>query len=113
MSDPHNENEQDLAFYLIENPIVSNAQSVKLIFAFNLFDSRRVRILGQGINALFDPSPYRSVEGFEISFRSRCELNPVRQLDAQLFLDLLPGHGALLFCFRKSRSRLFEIQLVF
>ena len=44
-----------------------------------------------GVNAPCYP-PYRTVEGFEVSNRPRRKLYPVRQLDAQLFLDLLPDH---------------------
>ena len=113
MSNAHNENEKDLAFDLVENPIVAHAQAVKLIFASDLLNSLRVGILRERINSLFDPSPYRSIKGFEVSSRPRCKLYPVRQLDAQLFLDLLPRYGAFFFHLGKRFPRLFQVDLVF
>ena len=67
MSDAHNENEKDLAFDLVENPIVAHAQPVKLIFASDLLNSLRVGILRERINSLFNLSPYRTIKGFEVS----------------------------------------------
>lgn len=113
MSNADNENEKDLAFDLIENPIVAHTQAVKVIFASDLLNSSRVGILRERINPLFNPSPYRSVEGFEVSSRPRCKLYPVRQLDAQLFLDLLPRYGAFFLHLGKCFPRLFQVDPVF
>jgi hypothetical protein len=60
---------------LIEDPIVAHAQAVKLVFAFDLFDSRRKGVLGKRINPLLDPPSDRTVEGLEVSFRPRRELD--------------------------------------
>ena len=58
-----------------------------------------------GVNAPCYP-PYRTVEGFEVSNRPRRKLYPVRQLDAQLFLDLLPRYRALFLHLRERLPRL-------
>ena len=113
MSNSDDENEKDLAFDLVENPIVAHAQPIKPIFARDLLNSLRVGILRERINSLFDPSPYRTIKGFEVSSRSRCKLYPVRQLDAQLFLDLLPRYGAFFLHLGKRFPRLFQVDLVF
>src|SRR5437773_7158495 len=60
-----------------------------------------------GVNAPCYP-PYRTVEGFEVSNRPRRKLYPVRQLDAQLFLDLLPRYRALFLHLRERLPRLFS-----
>src|SRR5207302_8054407 len=103
VSDANDEDDEDLALDLIENPIVTHAQAVKFLFALDLLNSLRVRSICERLNAPCYPSPYRTVEGFEVSNRPRRKLYPVRQLDAQLFLDLLPRYRAL---FRHLRERL-------
>jgi hypothetical protein len=100
---PNDEDDEDLALDLIENPIVTHAQAVKFLFALDLLNSLRVRSICERLNAPCYPSPYRTV-GFEVSNRPRRKLYPVRQLDAQLFLDLLPRYRALFFT-SESASR--------
>ncbi len=82
MSDANDENDEDLGLDLIENPIVTDAQAVKFLFALDPPDSLRVRVLCQPFNAPCYSSPYRTVKGFEVSNRPRRKLNPVRQLEA-------------------------------
>jgi len=56
MSDAHDENKKDLAFDLIQYPI-AHAQAVKLLFALDLLNSLRVRILRERVNASRYPTP--------------------------------------------------------
>src|SRR5215475_6094316 len=111
MSDAHDENKKDLAFDLIQYPI-AHARAVKLLFALDLLNSLRCGF-SASVSMRRYPSPYRTVEGFEVSFRSGCELNSVGQLEAQLSLDLLPRHGAFFLRFCQRRPRFFEIDLIF
>src|SRR5438445_9676869 len=94
------------ALDLIENPIITHAQAVKFLFALDLLNSLRVRIICARLNAPCYPSPYLTVEGFEVSNRPRRKLYPVRQLDAELSLDLLPRYRALFLHLRERLPRL-------
>lgn len=109
---PHNENQKNLSFDLVQNTIVADAQAVKFILAFDLLDSLRIRILGQRINSARNSSPYGTIEGFKVPLRFRRKLDPVSQLDAQLFLEFRPGHRALFLRFRQRLARLFKVYLV-
>ena len=108
----HDENQKNLSFDLVQNTIVTDAQAVKLILAFDLLYSLRIRILAQRINSPRNSSPYGTIERFKVPLRFRCKLDPVSQLDAQLFLEFLPGHCALFLRFRKRLARLFKVYLV-
>lgn len=90
MTHTHDQNQQHFSSHLVEYSIVAHPQAVKLIFACELLDTGWKWVLRQRIDSPGDPAAYRAVEGFEIALRFGRELNPVSQLDAQLFLDLIP-----------------------
>ena len=58
VSNAHDEDEKNLTLDLIENSIVASVQPVKLVFAFNLLDSRRVGIFRERIDSLLYSSPW-------------------------------------------------------
>lgn len=95
-NDQHQEN---FPLYLVENPVLTDAQSIKLPLALDLLYLRRVRIVRERIDPLLYSSPYRSIQRSKIFRRPRCELDPVCQLEAQLFFDLCPRYGAFFLRF--------------
>lgn len=97
---------------MVEYPVVSHAQAIEVIFPFDLFDTRRIGILGQRVDPPLYSPPYRSIEGLKVPLRPRRKLDPVSQLDAQLFLEFLPGHRAFFLHFRQRLARLFEVDLI-
>ena len=52
VSDADDEHQENFFFHLIEYPIVPDAQAIKFLFAFDPFDTWRVRFFGERIDPL-------------------------------------------------------------
>ena len=56
MADFYYKNQKSLILDLVNNPIVSYSDAIKIIFALKFFHSSRTRIVGQGIYSRFEAS---------------------------------------------------------
>jgi len=113
MANTDDENQKNLPFNLIENPIVTHPQAVKLVFAFELLDTRWIWIVRQRVDPSRDSATYRNIKCFKVTLGSRGKFNPVGQLHAQFFLDLVPRHRALFLGLCQRGARFIKIDFVF
>lgn len=56
MADFYYKDQKDLILDLVNNPIVSYSDAIKIIFALKFFHSSRTRIVGQSIDPRFESS---------------------------------------------------------
>lgn len=105
----HHQNNQPLSLDLVDNAVVSYAQSEKIIFTCKFLYALRTRILRQRVDPPAKPCLQRFLQRPKLPIRSRGKFNPVGQLKPQLFLHLLPRDRSLFFSLRESLPRFFQI----
>jgi len=64
VSDSHDDNQENLITYVVENAIVTYADAVGVLTSRELLHSGRTRVIGQGINFPAYSPEYFSGEGF-------------------------------------------------